>query len=76
MDYKDITHEDEFNKNMMEAEKINAFKLIYQYIPDINSDEDVASFCTDYLGLDLYPYQTTMIKMLDKLKNINLFNLK
>ena len=30
MDYKDITHEDEFNKNMMEAEKINAFKLIYQ----------------------------------------------
>ena len=54
MDYKDITHEDEFNKNMMEAEKINAFKLIYQYIPDINSDEEVASFCTDYLGLDLY----------------------
>ena len=68
--------EDEFNKNMMEAEKINAFKLIYQYIPDINSDEDVASFCTDYLGLNLHPYEITMIKILDKLKNINLFNLK
>ena len=76
MDYKDITHEAEFNKNMMETKKINSFKLIYQYIPDINSDEDVASFCTDYLGLNLHPYQITMIKMLDKLKNINLFNLK
>ena len=76
MDYKDITHEDEFNKSMMEAEKINALKIIYQYIPDINSDEDVSSFFTDYLGLNLHPYQITMIKMLDKLKNINLFNLK
>ena len=76
MDYKDITHEDEFNKNMMKCEKINAFKLIYQYIPDINSYEDVNSFCTDYLGLDLYPHKKTMIKILDKLKNINLFNLK
>ena len=73
---KFISINSSINKNMKEAEKINAFKLIYQYIPDINSDEDVASFCTDYLGLNLHPYQITMIKILDKLKNINLFNLK
>ena len=72
MDYKDITHEDEFNKNMMEAEKINAFKLIYQYIPDINSDEDVASFCTDYLGLNPLKKKTKIARektWQDKLHN-------
>ena len=67
------------NGDITEEEFLDAF---YEFLEDKGwyfgglTREEVASFCTDYLGLDLYPYQTTMIKMLDKLKNINLFNLK